>query len=273
MNFPCVFYCCWVECSVNANQVKLVMMFSKYSALSLIFCLLGEGALMLPDVSAVLGYRLQSLSQTLSCWGRGLWCIQPCLLCWGTVSSLSVKRSSGCCSEEILQMWLQTLSSWTLSRGDDSGWAWLTWSEDLNSWAEASPGKEEIPPVNNSIGCVCTHIKLHLLCTHHSCTMDFSSAWHKHTFCRFCSSGWTLTEPRVLKLLVITVISLFLLAGLSVFTSYVLKLLGYTFNICVLKNGCLYLGDGLLCTWKYTLVWNIPCLVPVWPLRLSTGSR
>ena len=70
--------------------------------------------------------------------------------------------------------------------------------------------------------------------------------------CGFCSSGWTLTEPRVLKLLVIIAIFLFLLAALSVFTSYVLKLLVYTFNICVLMNWCLYLGDGLLCTWKYS---------------------
>lgn len=49
-----VFYCCWVECSVNANQVKLMMMFSKCSVLSLTFCLLGEGC-DAPDVSALLG--------------------------------------------------------------------------------------------------------------------------------------------------------------------------------------------------------------------------
>lgn len=42
-----------------------MMMFSKCSALSLIFYLLGEGAVMHPAMSALLGYSLQSLSQTL----------------------------------------------------------------------------------------------------------------------------------------------------------------------------------------------------------------
>lgn len=42
-----------------------MMMFSKCSVLSLTFCLLGEGAVMLPDVSALLGCSLQPPSQML----------------------------------------------------------------------------------------------------------------------------------------------------------------------------------------------------------------
>lgn len=69
MNLPCVFYCGWVERSVNANWVKLID--DVFQVLCVITGFLlapsfagGRRLGMLSDVSAWLGYGLQLPSQT-----------------------------------------------------------------------------------------------------------------------------------------------------------------------------------------------------------------